>query len=148
MSRGGFGPMGGFHAMPISGPESVVELVLTMMKMEQKDHHSAVAMATAIREAIITMVCAMALVTNLQSVDNPIIAITQEECEGGVCVGHTPEELLGVLADGYPTGNPEWDNLVKDFQDRWSLILMEDELKEMPDTLHVSDILGEPKEEN
>lgn len=136
--------MGMFGSMhPVSGPDAVIELATTVLKMDQKNHNHAVGMATAIREAIISMTVAMAIVTCCQDPEKPIIAITDSEITGGDTEGHTPVELLESLTTGNPYKDEDWANLVEEFKAHWANVQSEEILKNMPNDFNVSDILGE-----
>lgn len=135
-----------FHAFDPRSPGSVVELAMAILKADQKDHNLAVEMAISVREAIISMSVAMALVTHGQNPEIPIVAISEQEENGEGTEGHSPAELLNILAEGFPSILGEWEVLTEEFKKRWESVQADQILKGFPKDFTVSDILGESKE--
>lgn len=132
-----------FHAFDPRSPGSVVELAMAILKADQKDHNLAVDMAIAVREAIISMSVAMALVTHGQNPEIPIIALSEAEENGEGTEGHNPAEMLNTLAEGFPAILDEWEILTEEFNKRWVAVQGDEVLRGFPKDFTVSDILGE-----
>jgi hypothetical protein len=128
-------------AFDASSARSVVELAKSVLDMAEKNHDAAVDMTMAVREAIISMSVAMALVSHLQDFENPIIVASSEEEESGVAHGHSPNELLQSLSATEDTET--FERIVAEFKKAYAEEKADREIRKMPGEFTVSDILGE-----
>lgn len=130
----------------------VFQLAMQILKAEELSHDHAVEIAMVVRETIMSLTIAMALVSNFQNPDMPIVA-TREDLEE--IKPRNPGELLVSLGDGFEELATRWEELVDLFGEGFNkykgkrdMAQMEKDLESMPETLFVSDILDDlPKEE-
>lgn len=149
MGKFGFGSFGGFaaggggfRAVPMFGPESVLHLATMVLEAAEKDHNLAVEIATTVRDATISMVVAMALVSQMQDPEKPIITLSMEMDSEHK---HTPDEFLASLQHNYEgtVSMEAWEDLVAKFRAVYSNEKADRIIDEIPDDFGVSDILGE-----
>lgn len=138
------------NIFPVGGtPDPAMDmyaLALAMVQALDKDHQSAVAMATAIREAVIVLVSASSLLTYMQDPNDPVIALGKEDLEN--CEPHTPQELLLSLAEGWPGMEEVWEQVVEEFTKQVEEMRFKNATRGMKKEIFVDDILAAaPKEE-
>lgn len=128
-------------AFDASSARSVVDLAKSVLEMAETNHDAAVDMTMAVREAIISMSVAMALVSHCQDFENPIIVASNEEEAAGIAHGHSPNELLQSLSSS--EDNEAFEMVVEKFKKALAEEKADKEIRGIPDNFTVSDILGE-----
>jgi hypothetical protein len=139
---GGMGGGDGFEAMDMSSPGACVKLAMMVLRTNKTNHFAAVELSRQIREVTISLITAVALVSQLQDPDNPIVLDLDTHLGNAEETKYNPGELLESLAQGFPNIQEHWDNLVEIFTESYNRAVAEAEIAEIPDTLTVEDILG------
>lgn len=140
---GGIGGGGhGFEAMDMSDPGACAHLAMMILRINKTNHQAAVQLAKQVREVTISLVTAIALVSQLQDADDPIVLDLESHLGNSEETKYDPGHLLEGLAQGFPQIQEQWDHLVEVFTESYNQATAESEIAEMPETLTVQDILG------